>query len=236
MKIDKKLTIVIPCKNESELIGKTLKLIDMQYFIRGTKVIIADSSDDGGLTKSVIKSCKFNHIKVKVIKGGLPSVARNSGAKLADTDFILFLDADIFIQNPYLLYRMVTKMETSNLDLGTVRIRTDSGEFNYVYSVFDLIRSVIRFSTPFAIGGFMLFQRSAFVKLGGFDTEDKFAEDYHLSSKVSPAKFFINNEIVYTTPRRFKNKGVYYMAKMLIKSWLNRKNPDFYRSDHNYWN
>lgn len=236
MKIDKKLTIVIPCKNESELIGKTLKLIDMQYFISGTKVIIADSSDDNGLTKDAIKSCKFRHIKVKVIKGGLPSLARNSGAKLADTDFILFLDADMFIQNPYLLYRMVANMEANDLNLGTVRIRTDSGEFNYVYSVFDLIRNIVKFSTPFAIGGFMLFRRSTFVKLGGFDIEDKFAEDYHISSKVSPAKFFVNREIVYTTPRRFKNKGVYYMTKMLIKSWLNRNNPDFYKSDHNYWN
>jgi len=236
MKTENKLTVVIPCKNESELIGRTLKLIDMQHFISGMRVIIADSSDDGGLTRNAIQSTEFENIKVEFAEGGLPSVARNNGARLASTEYILFLDADIFIEYPYLLYNMVKRMDEENMDLGTVRIRTIEGDFDYVYTIFDAIRTVVKYSTPFAIGGFMLFRSKEFHRLGGFDEEDKFAEDYHLSSMISPSRFFVDSEIVYTTSRRFKNKGVYYMTKMLLKSWINRNNPDFYKSDHNYWN
>jgi hypothetical protein len=81
----------------------------------------------------------------------------------------------------------------------------------------------------------MLFEKNEFDRLGGFVNEDKFAEDYHLSSKIKPSKFIIYNEIVYTTSRRFKNKGLRYMVTMMAKSWINRNNDEFFKKDHDYW-
>ena len=236
MKLKNKLTVIIPCKNESLLIKRTLTLLNMQNFIQDTRVIIADSSTDDDLTVNTIKSALLKNLKIEIIKGGLPAIARNNGAKLAKTPYILFLDADVFVQNPYLLFNMVSEMEENSHDLATVNFRTDDGKFNHIYSMFDMVQSIYKHFTPFALGGFMMFNRLQFIALGGFDNEDKFAEDYHLSSKVSPKKFFIKNEIVYTTSRRFENKGAFYMVKMLLKSWLNRNNEDFFKSDHNYWN
>lgn len=40
------LTIVIPCKNESDLISDTLYHLNKQNSIKGVKVIISDISDD----------------------------------------------------------------------------------------------------------------------------------------------------------------------------------------------
>jgi glycosyltransferase involved in cell wall biosynthesis len=40
------LTIVIPCKNENQIIDQTLSLLNSQKNIQGTKVIVADISDD----------------------------------------------------------------------------------------------------------------------------------------------------------------------------------------------
>ena len=236
MKLKNKLTIVIPCKNESLLIKKTLTLLNMQYFIDGTRVIIADSSTDNGLTVDTIKSLSLKNLKIEIIEGGLPAIARNNGAKLAKTPYILFLDADVFVETPYLFSNMISKMIDNECMLSTVKFRTDDGKFDSIYLLFDIVQSVHKYFTPFAVGGFMLFDRFHFNLLKGFDEEDKFAEDYHLSSKVSPEKFFIQNEIVYTTSRRFENKGTLYMIKMLLKSWWNRNDTNFFKSDHNYWN
>jgi len=208
----------------------------MQYFIEGTRVIIADSSTDDGLTVDAIKSLTLKNLKIEIIKGGLPAVARNNGAKLAKTPYILFLDADVFVENPYLFSNMIEEMIENEYMLGTVKFRTDDGKFNSIYCLFDIVQGIYKYFTPFAVGGFMLFDRFHFNLLKGFDNEDKFAEDYHLSSKVSPEKFFIENEIVYTTSRRFENKGTLYMVKMLLKSWWNRNDKEFFKSDHNYWN
>lgn len=227
------LTIVIPCKNEGTIISKTLRLLDMQFNIDGVNVIIADISDDN--TKEIISNTKLDNIIVSFVKGGLPSIGRNNGASKCKTDYILFLDADMFIQNPSLLNRMVNRMISGNYSLSTTKIRTDNGKFDSAYLIFDIIRYLIKFKTPFAVGGFMLFNTKEFNLKGKFNEEDKFAEDYHLSSKFSSKDFFIDREIVYTTSRRFDNKGVGYMFKLMLKCWFNRNNPDFYKEEHNYW-
>ena len=47
------LTIVIPCKNEKDIISKTLDLLNHQTSIEGVKVIVCDSSNDG-ITKPLL--------------------------------------------------------------------------------------------------------------------------------------------------------------------------------------
>lgn len=81
----------------------------------------------------------------------------------------------------------------------------------------------------------MLFEYDTFIKVGGFDDEDKFAEDFHLSSKISPKLFKVVNKKIYTTDRRFKKKGLFYMVKVAILSIMNKNNPEFFKYDHNYW-
>ena len=230
-----KITIIIPCKNEGTIIKRTLELINMQNEIAGTRVIVADCSDDNGFTKDLILSNSKKNVKLKIIKGGYPAFGRNRGAEISDTPYVLFIDSDIFLENTNTLSTIVNDFSNTNKHLATTRMRTDDGKYNYVYRIFDLIQRASSFMTPFAIGGFMLFERNEFNRLGGFIDEDKFAEDYHLSSKIKPSKFKIYNEIVYTTSRRFKNKGLRYMVRMMIKSWINRNDDAFFKKDHDYW-
>jgi glycosyltransferase involved in cell wall biosynthesis len=235
MSLSKDLTIVIPCKNEGLIIKKTLGFLNLQNDIKGVNVMVADSSTDNGLTQNCILNSSNNNIKVKIIKGGFPAEARNNGTKKIKTPYVLFLDADIYLNEYNLLNYMVEVMKENDYHLSTVKMRTDDGQYNYAYKSFDVIQHLTKFSTPFAIGGFMLFNTEVFNSLGGFNPDDKFAEDYHLSSKIKPNKFYVANKIVYTTSRRFKNKGLFYMVKMMIKSWFNRNNDEFFTKEHNYW-
>ena len=47
MDLKKLVTIVIPCKNEKDIILKTLDLLNHQKDIHGVKVIVCDASNDG---------------------------------------------------------------------------------------------------------------------------------------------------------------------------------------------
>jgi glycosyltransferase involved in cell wall biosynthesis len=235
MSLSKDLTIVIPCKNEGLIIKKTLGLLNLQTNIKGVNVMVADSSTDNGYTQKCILNSYHPNINVKIVKGGFPAEARNNGAKKIKTPYVLFLDADIYLNDYNLLKEMVEQMKENDYHLSTTKMRTNDGQYNYVYKSFDVIQHLTKFSTPFAVGGFMLFNLEAFNSLGGFNPDDKFAEDYHLSSKIKPNKFYVANKIVYTTSRRFKNKGLFYMVKMMIKSWFNRNNDEFFTKEHNYW-
>jgi glycosyltransferase involved in cell wall biosynthesis len=226
------LTIVIPTKNESELIDITLGHLNKQHNINGTKVIICDCSDDN--TLEIVNSKKYKNLDIVITDGGLPSVARNNGAKLCDTPYVLFLDADMFLINTYTLDDVIKFMIEKQKHLLTCRFRC-RGKYSFIFPIFEFFRDITIWSAPCAIGGFMLFDISEFNKVGGFVNEDKFAEDFHLSMKISPNKFHVSNHKIYTTDRRFKKKGLLYMMKMSVVSFINKNNPEFFKNDHNYW-
>jgi glycosyltransferase involved in cell wall biosynthesis len=230
--IKNNLTIVIPSKNESEIIDKTLTLLNKQYNIYGTRVIISDCSDDN--TRKVIKSGKYPKLRIKIIDGGLPSVARNNGAELVKTPYVLFLDADIFLTSPFTISNSLKTMKSQGYHLLTTKFRVE-GFYSFVFPIFEFFRDLTINESPCAIGGFMMFKMSEFKLLGGFNNEDKFAEDFHLSMKVIHHKFHVSDEKVYTTDRRFKKKGLWYMIKMAYLSNKNKHNPDFFKDGHNYW-
>jgi glycosyltransferase involved in cell wall biosynthesis len=229
--VNNHLTIVIPCKNEGKGIIDVVKLIMQQI---DCKIIIADSSDDEG---SLLLLRKYTSIypNIQLVEGGLPSVARNNGAKLVTTPYVLFLDADSYIFNPFLLDECIITAARGNYDLVTCKFKTDK-PYRWVYRVFDVIQWFSSFTKPFALGGFMLFKTETFNQLGGFNEQDQVAEDYRLSSKIKPKKFKIINGYVYTPSRRFSKKGVWYMIKLMLSSWINKNNDNFFKHDQNYWN
>ena len=231
--MNNQLTIVIPCKNEGRGITDMLKLLIRQHV--DCLIVIADSSDDE-VTPLLIKKYQLkSSLSIRIVKGGVPSVARNNGAKYVKTPYVLFLDADVYISGESFLKDCLVDTIAGDYDLITCKFKTLTGKYNWVYRLFDLVQQITSKVTPFAVGGFMLFKTETFNKLGGFRNEDLVAEDYHLSSKIKPRKFKILNKFVYTTARRFENKGVWYMFKLAWKTFLNRNNPEFYKKDHNYW-
>lgn len=226
------LTIVIPCKNEKDNIYECIGFIAKQSGIAGTKIIIADTSDEtdslGWL--SVTESTFKYSLNIKIIRGGYPAKARLEGSKLVTTPYVLFLDADVMLFNQFVLGECLAY----NTDLVTTPFQTEYG-WNWVYRIFDLFQSLSKsLGTPFAVGGFQFWKTEAYWKCGGYNEDELFAEDYSLSSKVKTLKIH-KTKGVWTSARRFKNKGILWMFKIMIISYLNRNNPNFFKQHHNYW-
>ena len=233
MELSKLLTIVIPCKNEGITINQTLSLLNFQNGINGVKVIVSDSSDDE--TTYHLENRNRDYFNLDIIQGGLPSKARNKGAERATTPFILFMDADMMILDTNLLQECMDIIMNERLDLLTTKVRTTNGKYNYVFRTFDLIQGITRYITPFCLGGFMLMRKSTFIRLNGFDEEAKVAEDYLLSKQIKTNKFKVYRKTIFTLPRRFENKGLWYMTKLMIQSFTNRNNKGYFSNHNSYW-
>ena len=237
MNLKNLVTIVIPCKNEKDIILKTLDLLNHQVDIHNVKVIVCDESNDGITKSNLIERLEYNSdlFDLHLMSGGLPSKARNNGFKLVNTPYVLFMDADVYLLDPKVLLRAIVRIHRYNLDLVTAKFRSDNGEYNYVYKTFDFIQTISKWSTPFCLGGFMLVRSETFKTIGGFDEEIKVAEDYIFSKQIKPRKFGRINNIVYTPPRRFKNKGVIYMLKLMMSSFFKQNNKSYFTNDKGYW-
>jgi glycosyltransferase involved in cell wall biosynthesis len=228
------LTIVIPCKNENKNIYDCIEHISKQKSIEGTTVIIADNSDSDESINWLYKT-KYDFmdkLQIKIIKGGYPSKARLEGSKLVSTPYVLFIDADILLTESNIL----ESISLLDFDLVTTTFSTEKN-WNWVFRTFDIFQKIsIILGTPFAIGGFQYWKTKKYWELGGFDPEEMIAEDYRISSKCDKHSFKIyKTSGVYTSARRFKNKGILYMFIIMIKSYINRNNPEFFKKHHNYW-
>jgi glycosyltransferase involved in cell wall biosynthesis len=230
--MDNLLTIVIPCKNEKDNIYECIGFIAKQVGFAGTRVIIADTSDEED-SLDFLQYTENNYrysLNIELIKGGFPAKARLEGSKLVTTPYILFLDADIMLQDKFLLGECLAY----NTDLVTVPFQTETG-FNWIFRLFDIQQRMSNWlGTPFAIGGFQLWKTEAYWKTGGYDETHLFAEDYWVSQKTDKMKIH-NTKGVWTSARRFKNKGFFYMFLLSIKCYINRNNTEFFKKHHNYW-
>jgi len=230
-----KLTIIIPSKNEGVILYNCIQYISRQNHIDGVRLIIADISDDNDSILWIKRiQADFKHIlKIIVIKGGYPAQGRLSGSMLAVTPYMLFLDADILLTNP----KIIEECLSYKKDLVTVPFSTDK-PYRWVFRAFDIFQSLSSLiGSPFAVGGFQLWNTESYWEVGGYNPQELFAEDYSISQKVNSKNFkVVNIKGTYTSSRRFKNKGVLWMFKIMIKSDRNRKKPEFFKHHHDYWN
>src|ERR1700736_6135199 len=173
------ITIIIPAKNEEKMLPRLLRSLCKQDYVgmSETRVIVADAGSTDGAMEAALRF--RDRLLVEVMPGGLPSVGRNAGARLATTKCLLFLDADVELPEPTLLRRALWRMERRGLHLVTTNIACREGGFfdDLLYAGSNLMQRLGSFAKPFATGMFMLFDREAFWALGGFNERALFAED-----------------------------------------------------------
>jgi len=230
-----KITIIIPCKNEENYIPYLLAHLRNQM-VGSTRIIIADCSTDN--TREVIQATKGN-LNVEIIEGGPVSIAKNNGAKLVTTPYILFIDADVRFFKSTVIRDAVRLIESKNLDLIGLNIKCYDKDIRAKigFTAFNVINHTLKFFSPFAVGAFMLTRRDRFEEFGGFPENLSTSEDYFLSKKYSPRKFKIIRHHFGQDSRRFKRMGYFGMGKYLVKNFVNRNNKAYWDSlYHNkYW-
>jgi len=237
--ISKKLTIVIPTFNEEHYIINTINSIYKQNGINGTRIIVSDnhSADKTREKVKFISKLYSEKLKIEIIDGGYVGVARNNGAKLATTDYILFMDGDSIIYDKNTIQNALDNIINRNCQLLTCKIKCDKGTIKtiIIFKMFNFINKFLSIKTPFAMGTFFLTERKIFNDLGGFDESIKNSEDFCLSKQYDPKKFILFNHYIGQDDRRFKRMGYFSMIKLVVKNYLNRNNINFFKKDIGYW-
>jgi glycosyltransferase involved in cell wall biosynthesis len=233
--LQNKITIVVPCKNEQDYIGHLLMHLRQQN-IGNTRIIIADCSTDD--TRKVIQALKWS-LNVEIIEGGPVSVAKNNGAKLVTTPYILFIDSDVRFFSDTVISDCVDEIEKSNLDLIGLYVKCYDGDkrAQIGFMIFNAINNMMKHFSPFAVGAFMLTRTEKFQELGGFAEKHGTSEDFFLSQKYDIEKFKLMNHYFGQDSRRFEKMGYFGMAWYLIKNFWNRNNEKYWNNiDYSkYW-
>ena len=236
MMLNDLITIVVPCKNEENYISFLLTDL-MKQQIGNTRIIIADCSTDD--TRQVIQQNKGD-LNVEIIDGGPVSIAKNNGAKLVTTPYILFIDSDVRFFSETTIVNCVNVIEKNNLDLVGLYIKCydDNLRSQIGFMFFNFVNKIMSYKVPFAVGAFMLTRKNKFEQFGGFSEKYGTSEDFFLSKMYDPNKFKLVKHYFGQDSRRFQKMGYFGMAWYLIKNFWNRNNDEYWNNKNHskYWN
>jgi len=197
------LSIIIPTLNEEKLLPRLLESIKSQDF-NNYEIIIADANSKDNTKKIALE------FGCKVVLGGKTSFARNNGAKNAQGDYLLFLDADTKLP-PNFLSKFIKKIEKRNIDnasCGLTPISNNIWDFVMQF-LFHVYIFITQFHYAHAQGAIIFSKKWVHEKIGGFDEEIEIAEDHDYArraGKVSKSRWFWRPRILFSV-RRFKEVG-----------------------------
>lgn len=123
----KKVTVIIPVYNSEKYIGRCLDSIINQSFNNIDILVINDGSKDK--SKDVIEEYQEKYDNIKLINQENMGVAktRNNAIKLVETQYIMFMDNDDYIDKDY-IESYLNKIEETNADIvmgGYKRVNID---------------------------------------------------------------------------------------------------------------
>lgn len=209
------ISIIIPTLNEEKIIEKTLKnLKEISAF--PAEIIISD----GRSQDRTLEIAKKYSDKVVVYEGKERQTiggGRNLGAKKAEGEYLLFLDADVSIPDiNSFLQSLVEEFQKNNLVAATVRLKVSKEEETISDKIFSALainwihifyNNIVKIGS--SSGEFQFIRKESFEKVGGFDERLVAAEDFDMFmrlAKIGKTRM-INRLTVYHTGRRFHKVG-----------------------------
>jgi glycosyltransferase involved in cell wall biosynthesis len=211
------ISLIVIALNEGKRIGKLLESIKNQSF-QDYEVIVSDA----GSKDNTIKIAK--EYGCKVVKGGLPPVGRNNGAKAAKGDILFFMDADITLSKDF-LKESVANFNKKKLDVAGVYMKADSSHFmdKCYYSFLNFWFFIMQKVYPHVVGSCMVSKKEVFDKIGGFDSSIHITEDLDYANRASKYfRFGLTGTNVSVSARRFAKEGRLKMGVKYILIFLHR--------------
>ena len=234
------ISFIIPTLNEEKTIEKTLKNLS-EYF--GEKEIIVS---DGRSSDKTIEIAKKYTDKVIIHDGKTRQTiagGRNVAAKTAKGDYILFLDADVYIPDINNFMKKALEIFDKDQDvvalIPSIRVFPEMETFGdkIVFTSIDYVHILI--NNMMKIGGaggeFQMVRTEIFNRVGGYDEKLVVAEDHEFLRRIAKIGrvFFSKKLRVYHTGRRAHKIG----WPKLLWQWTKNGTSNIFlgKSSNNKW-
>lgn len=220
------VSVIIPTYCEEETIEGCLKSVENQDFDEGEiECIVVDSHSPDSTREIAGKTAE----KVLDLRARGVGRARNAGAKVAEGQFLLFLDADTYLESNF-----ISELYSDFCDQRVVCVsgvlknleRLDTVDKLFAvshYGFTNILASVsARFGVPLFPSVCCGARKSVFKKVGGFREDIACAEDITFSRAMGKfGKCIVNNNATaYTSVRRISNCGKSQMYSMYFKNYV----------------
>lgn len=207
------LSFVVPAYNEERYLPATLAAIHASARELGIdyEIVVADD----GSTDATARIAREAGARVVAVQHRQIAKTRNSGAREARGERLVFVDADTHVNAPLL------EAAIAALDGGAVGggARPDFAAEAPRWA-HRLIHAVVGFMAFFrwAAGCFIFARRDAFEAAGGFDERHFAGEEIMLSMAMKrQGEFVILRETLVTSPRKLMARGPWETAWLVVR-------------------
>lgn len=213
------LSIIIPTLNEERYLPKLLESIKRQNFF-DYEIIVSDAcSEDNTVKVAESFNCK---IVISDRDKRHPSIQRNAGARIAQGDILLFLDADTGIIGDDFLEKIVFEFKERKLGVGGFYLLFESKKFFYRFyrAFYNFSVFCAQYFKPLAVGAGIIVLKKWHDEVSGFDESIFIGEDQVYCEKIGRLSKFriLKSKKTFFSIRRFEKSGPWKMFANLIYS------------------
>ncbi len=183
-------SVIIPAHNEENYLARTLEALGNKHEV----IVVCNGCTDKTFEIASKYNCKAFNLSQKGV-----STARNFGARHATQDMLVFLDADIIVNDDTL-----DKIEASKYDIGVTKVKADSSKaLPKILMALKTLAHRLGYST-----GLIFLTKKTFEAAGGFDESLELGEDGKLLRAARKlGNFGIVDTYVFNSMRRFEKVG-----------------------------
>jgi glycosyltransferase involved in cell wall biosynthesis len=205
------ISFIVPAYNEERLLGATLEALHAAGHAIGElyELIVADDAS----TDRTALIARHHGARLVSVEHRQIAATRNSGARAANGDLFIFVDADTIV-NEAVVRAAVEAMRDGAVG-GGAAVQFDGAVPLYAKLLLPVFVWSFR-TARLATGCFLFCTRPAFAAAGGFDEAFYGAEELVMSAALKrQGKFVVLREVVTTSGRKLRTHSARDVLKLM---------------------
>ena len=177
-----RISVLIPAYNEELLIGRVIEAVYESFGSLGYKrweIIVCDNNSTDRTAEVAAEK------GAQVVKEPHNQIARarNTAAKSARGEWLIFLDADTYM-TPGILGKTIGAFEGGKICAGGCQLKFDKDDIGIFPSLMTRLWNSVSGFVNLAAGSYLFCYRQAWEDIGGFDEEVYAGEEIFFSQKL----------------------------------------------------
>jgi len=232
------ISIVIPAYNEAPHLPATIAGVRLAFAQaaqdQSYEIVVCDNNSTDN-TRQVAESLGA---RVVFEPHNQIARARNTGARAAGGEWIIFLDADTLLP-PLLLEEMTRGIALGHFHAGGAPVRFDTTRLRWGPALVVALWNLVSRNLNLAAGAFIFCRKADWETVGGFDEDYYAGEELNFSTKLKKElarqgrRFAILSTPAPTSPRKIEWHSDWQLLKLIPlalrpSAWKNRESCAFW--------